>query len=58
MVNMQQFMKATSMPVADSHSTTEFVTQFLFMNMECKKKEHQSYKGEKTYILAFLTNKV
>ena len=33
MVNMQQFMKATSMPVADSHSTTEFVTQFLFMNM-------------------------
>ena len=40
MVNMQQFMKATSMPVADSHSTTEFVTQFLFMNMECKKKEH------------------
>ena len=31
---------AGSMPVADSHSTTEFVTQFLFMNMECKKKEH------------------
>ena len=33
MVNMQQFMRATSILVADSHSTTEFVTQFLFMNM-------------------------
>ena len=33
MVNMQQFMKATSILVAGSHSTTEFVTQFLFMNM-------------------------
>ena len=25
---------------------------------ESQKKENQSYKGEKTYILAFLTNKV
>ena len=33
MVNMQQFMKVTSILVAGSHSTTEFVTQFLFMNM-------------------------
>ena len=40
MGNMQQFMKVTSILVAGSHSTTEFVTQFLFMNMECKKKEH------------------
>ena len=40
MENMQQFMKATSILAVDSHSMTEFVTQFLFMNMECKKKEH------------------
>ena len=33
MVNMQQFMKATSILAVGSHSTTEFVTQFLFMNM-------------------------
>lgn len=33
MVNMQQFMKATSIPVADSHSMTEFVILFSFMNM-------------------------
>ena len=33
MVNMQQFMKATSILVADSHSTIEYAIQFLFMNM-------------------------
>ena len=33
MVNMQQFMKATSILVADSHSTIEYALQFLFMNM-------------------------
>lgn len=34
MVNMQQFMKATSTLAVGSHSTTEFVTLFSFMNME------------------------
>lgn len=33
MVNMQQFMKATSILVADFHSTIEYAIQFLFMNM-------------------------
>ena len=33
MVNMQQFMKATSILVADSHSMIEYAIQFLFMNM-------------------------
>ena len=34
MVNMLQFMKATSILAVGSHSTTEFAIQFLFMNME------------------------
>ena len=34
MVNMKQFMKATSTLAVGSHSTTEFVTLFSFMNME------------------------
>ena len=33
MVNMQQFMKATSILVADSHFMIEYAIQFLFMNM-------------------------
>jgi len=33
MVNMQQFMRATSILVADSHSMIEYAIQFLFMNM-------------------------
>ncbi len=33
MVNMQQFMKATSILVADSHSMIGYAIQFLFMNM-------------------------
>ena len=33
MVNMQQFMKATSILVADSQSMIEYAIQFLFMNM-------------------------
>ena len=33
MVNMQQFMKATSILVADSHSMIGYPIQFLFMNM-------------------------
>lgn len=33
MVNMQQFMKATSILAADFHSTIEYAIQFLFMNM-------------------------
>ena len=33
MVNMQQFMKATSILAVDSHSTIEYAIQFLFMNM-------------------------
>ena len=33
MVNMQQFIKATSILVADSHSMIEYAIQFLFMNM-------------------------
>ena len=32
-VNMQQFMKATSILVADSHFMIEYAIQFLFMNM-------------------------
>mgnify|MGYP006949103447 FL=1 len=40
MVNMQQFMKATSILAVGSHSMIEYAIQFLFMNMECKKKEH------------------
>ena len=34
MVNMQQFMKATSILAVDSHSMTEFVILFSFMNTE------------------------
>lgn len=34
MVNMQQFMKATSILAVGSHSTIEYAIQFLFMNME------------------------
>lgn len=34
MVNMRQFMRATSILAVDSHSMTGFVTLFLFMNME------------------------
>ena len=33
MVNMQQFMKATSILVADSYSMIGYAIQFLFMNM-------------------------
>ena len=33
MVNMQQFMKATSILAVGSHSTIEYAIQFLFMNM-------------------------
>ena len=33
MVNMQQFMKATSILAVDSHSMIEYAIQFLFMNM-------------------------
>ncbi|EKJ90709.1 hypothetical protein QR305_00224 [Bacteroides finegoldii] len=33
MVNMQQFMKAIFILVADSHSMIEYTIQFLFMNM-------------------------
>ena len=33
MVNMQQFMKATSTLAVGSHSTIEYAIQFLFMNM-------------------------
>ena len=34
MVNMRQFMKATSILAVDSHSMTEFVILFSFMNTE------------------------
>ena len=33
MVNMQQFMKATSILAVGSHSMIEYAIQFLFMNM-------------------------
>ena len=33
MVNMQQFMKATSILAVGSHSTIEYAIQFLFMDM-------------------------
>ena len=33
MVNMQQFMKATSILAVGSHSTIEYAIQSLFMNM-------------------------
>lgn len=33
MVNMQQFMKATSILAVGSHFTIEYAIQFLFMNM-------------------------
>ena len=32
-LDRKQFMKATSILVADSHSTIEYAIQFLFMNM-------------------------
>ena len=47
MVNMQQFMKATSILAVGSHFTIEYAIQFLFMNMATdhfkelmQKKEH------------------
>lgn len=33
MVNMQQFMRATSILAVDSHFMIEYAIQFLFMNM-------------------------
>ena len=57
MVNMQQFMKVTSILVAGSHSTTEFVTQFLFMNMVTDhfKELMQNEKVRKGIISAILS---